>query len=117
MVKKDRFVLNPDTKVFTKDGKKYRMVTDITGRDGHTKRVIFEEFNEKKHESRVNALVKYIQLKSNLTVEDVLIDVCKDISLSDLKKLEQKIRKGSRVTIKHGCLNVRVGGHEISIRD
>lgn len=116
---KKRLVFMPDVqdKVLIKDGIKYRMIEEVGGKDGHVKKVIFEEFDEADFNKRIDALAEYLVNESGLSAKDVLVSVLNGQAVNSIERLEQKMKKHRRVKIKKGCLNLRMGNAEIPICD
>lgn len=118
-MKKERITLQPDVheRVLIKDGKKFRLVKEVVGKDHHVKKIIFEEYDEKDWNKRVNKLVTYLANKSKLSTKDILKSVINSVTYKELGKLEKEMKNKSKVKIQKGCIGLKMGKAEIFISD
>jgi len=119
MVEKERIVFKPDVeeRVLVKNGKKYRLIEEVVGKDGHLKKVVFEEFNEKAYNKRIDKLTNYLIKESKISIDDVIKNILLCIDVKTLEKLEKKMKKKVKVKVKKGCLGLKMGNADIPIID
>ena len=117
--KKERLVFLPDVRerVLIKDGKKFRLIEEVIGKDEHVKKVIFEEFDEEKHNRRIEKLTNYLIAESKISIKDVIKNILMSVELKTLDKFEKKMKKKVKVRIKKGCVGLQFGNEEIPIID
>ena len=115
--KRERIVFKPEVgeRVMVKDGKKYRMVEEVIGKDQHVKRVIFEAYDEQDWKKRVDRLADYLINKSHIGIKDVLKSVLNSVDMKTLERLEKKMNQRVKVKVKHGCLALTMGNANIQI--
>ena len=91
------------------DNRYYRLKREVIGRDDHIKRVEFVEFDKEEYEQKVHDLASEILETSGLTAQMIIEDVLKYMSLETLNKIDSKLKKGVKPTIKRGCLSIEFG--------
>jgi phosphoribosylformylglycinamidine (FGAM) synthase PurS component len=117
--KKETMMMRPETRnsVIFKDGKQFRLKKIVDMKNGHTKDVIFEEFDEKEFDRKIEKIADYIIAKTNLNIHDVLTEILKTIPTADIDDIKKKVDRKLHPSLYHGCLSVRIGKSEIQIVD
>lgn len=85
-------------------------------KDGHISKIVYEEIDKDKYKKRVEKLTKKILEKGVPDKEIILHQALVELPLSEIKKIEDGIKKKKPKT-KLGCLLIDVGGVEIPIID
>lgn len=97
----------------------YRLSKEVVGKDGHIKKIIFSEFDKVDYDENIAEIVDYIihSVKSKLSAENILKDVLLNQSLETIDKLHKLVERRAKVSMKKGCLSVKIGNAEIPIVD
>ena len=113
---KERLIFTPgaEDRILEKDGKKYRMFKETT-EGHHIKGIIFEEYNEKELDEKIDKIAEYLTTASKLDAKMIVKDVLRRMDTSTLDKIENQVNKEEPVDVVPGCLNLKIGKREIWI--
>jgi len=117
--KRDEVIINQeDPSVIIINGKKYSATRITTKKiDGvtHGDKVYFKPLDEAKFEADLDTVVN--EIKKQTTNEELLKELIKCVSIREIKRLANKIRKGAPVKKQKGCLGFKIGKSYIQLID
>jgi len=107
----------------------YKIKKEVTGKDGRTtEKEVYEEVNEQEYRTRLLELANKFATFPGIRVQDVILDMLKDMPLLDLARAERLLEKeikraeganeAAKVRTKSGhCTEIEVGKHFVVLRE
>ena len=114
MKKQIEIIPSESPNVFRIGKKIFLLKEEVRKKDGHIKKLLFEEINKKDYIHQVKKLAKTIRENNELDRQTILEQALLSLSKEDLNKVEKGIIK-KKANLKKGCLNINIDGLEVPI--
>ena len=85
------------------------------GKDGHIKKLIFEQINKREHMRNLEKLTEEIFKSKEVDVKTVLHQTLINLSIKDLEELKKSLKGLKKPKMKKGCLEIDIDGVIIPI--
>lgn len=93
----------------------FMLKEDRIGKDGHIKKLIFEEVNKKEYKNKIKSITKEILKTKDIDRETILEEALLQLSTKKLEEVKRKLKNFKKPRFKKGCLNIEIDGIEIPI--
>lgn len=116
MAKKNKVYFDPENKTLVVEGKLFK-VSKMTSKKKsiHGSRDYMVEIKKKEYNERLNKIIEYI--RTAFDEKKFLKSLLDSLTISDIEKIERRMKKGAKVVEKKGCYNIMIGDFELPVSE
>jgi hypothetical protein len=110
MKKKQIIARESEPNILEFEGRKFRLKREkgkIVDHHFHGDKVVFEEVDEQEHAKNIKYVVD--KVKKAISIEDILTEIFKQMSMDDVKGIKNKLIRKKKVRKSAGCVGVLIG--------